>query len=142
MNTPYKDRSLLLILIGFPTLLFGIVAAVYAPLEFYPLYMFSEGGRFHYPGFGFGSFMFGNITVQIVGCYHVALIFIPLGYGHIRRRRWVHNYALALLWFWLIVGTSVAILFLLMLLSVKEYSPIVAWVIVLLTIFPILGCPL
>lgn len=141
MKRPHRDRSLHLMLIGMPALLLGFVAVVYAPLEVYPLYMFSEGGRFHYPGFGFGSFMFGNIAVQIVGYYLVALIFIPLGYGHLRRRRWVRSYALALLWFWLIVGAPLAVLFLFMLLSVKELSPLLAWLIILLTLFSYLGLP-
>ena len=38
----------------------------------YCFYLFSEGGRFHYEGFGFGSFMFGNIASQIVGYYLIA----------------------------------------------------------------------
>ncbi len=125
--TSYKDRSPLLFLIGVPAFLIGIVAAVYGPIEFYPLYMFSEGGRLHYEGFGFGSFMFGNIAVQIVGYYLVALIFIPLGYGHLLRRRWVRKYALSLLWFWLVVGAPLALLFVMMLFSVKEYPPALAW---------------
>ncbi len=127
ISTSYQDRSLALFLIGVPALLIGIVAAVYGPIEFYPLYMFSEGGRLHYEGFGFGSFMFGNIAVQIVGYYLLALIFIPLGYGHLLRRRWVRKYALGLLWFWLVVGAPIALLFVMMLFSVKEYPPALAW---------------
>ncbi len=119
----YKDRSLPLMLIGLLTLMIGIVAAVYGPIEFYPLYMFSEGGRLHYEGFGFGSFMFGNIAVQIIGYYLFALIFIPLGYGHLLRRRWVRKYALSFLWFWLVVGAPLAVMFVLMLFSVKNFSP-------------------
>jgi hypothetical protein len=129
-------------LLGIPISLIGIVAAVYAPLEFYPLYMFSEGGRFNYPGFGFGSFMFGNIAMQILGYYLVALIFIPLGYGHLRRRRWVRKVALALLWFWLIVGAPLALLFLMMLLSVKEYSLVISVLIVISTALSYFALPL
>ncbi len=128
-ESQYKDRSLLIRLIGIPTLLIGLVAAVYAPLEFYPLYMFSEGGRFYYEGFSFGSFMFANIAVQVLGYYLVALIFIPLGYGHLRGRRWSRRYALSLLWFWLVVGAPLALLFVLMLFSVKDYPPALAWMI-------------
>jgi hypothetical protein len=132
---PHNDRSLILILIGIPTLLFGIVAAIYGPIEFYPLYMFTEGGKFYYEGFGFGSFMFANIALQIVGYYIVALIFIPLGYGHLRQRRWVRNYALALLWFWLVVGAPIAVLFLLMIFSVKDYQPVLVGMILAFTGF-------
>ena len=134
-NIDFKDRSLLLVLIGVPAFLIGIVAAIYGPIEFYPLYMFSEGGRLHYEGFGIGSFMFGNIALQIIGYYLVALIFIPLGYGHLRRRRWVRNYALSLLWFWLVVGAPLAVMFLLMLLSVKDLQPALAWMILAFTGF-------
>ncbi len=134
-KSTYKDRSLILMLIGIPVMLIGIIAAVYGPIEFYPLYMFSEGGRFHYEGFGLGSLMFGNIAVQILGYYLVALIFIPLGYGHLRRRRWVRKFALSLLWFWLIVGAPLALLFILMLFSVKEIQPVMTWVIVAFTGF-------
>jgi len=137
----HKDRSRTIVLLGIPISLLGVVAAVYAPLEFYPLYMFSEGGRFHYPGFGFGSFMFANIATQIVGYYLVALIFIPLGYGHLRRRRWVRKYALALLWFWLIVGAPVAVFFLIMLFSVKEYSLFFSWTIIIVTTISYLALP-
>jgi hypothetical protein len=98
------------------------VAAFMGPIEMYSFYLFSEGGRFHYEGFGFGSFMFGNIALQILGYYVIAFMFIPLGYGHVTLRRWVRPLALALLWFWLVVGLPLAVVFFMVLLTAKELS--------------------
>jgi len=69
--------------IGALLLVVGSVAAVMGPLETHCFSLFSESGRFHYPGYGYGSFMFGNIACQIAGYYLIALILIPLGYGHL-----------------------------------------------------------
>ena len=89
INVDHRDRSPILVAIGALLLLIGIAAALLGPAEMYCFYLFSEGGRFHYEGFGFGSFMFGNIACQIIGYYVIAAVFIPLGYGHVRMRRWV-----------------------------------------------------
>ena len=99
-----KTTSYVLTLIGSIQLFIGITAAFFGPLEIYCYYLFSEGGRFFYAGFGFGSFMFGNITLQVVGYYIIALIFIPLGWGHLKKYSWVSKISLAFLWSWLIVG--------------------------------------
>lgn len=117
-----KDRSPILIIIGIPLLLIGIVAAFMGPLEIYCFYLFSEGGPFYYEGFGFGSFMFGNITTQIIGYYVIALILIPLGYGHLRVRRWIRPVSLALLRCWLVLGVPLAVIFLLVLVTAKELT--------------------
>ena len=118
----YRDRSPILIAIGVLTLLAGIGIAFLGPVEMYCFYLFSEGGRFHYPGFGFGSFMFGNIAAQIAGYYLIAALLIPLGYGHVMRRRWVRPLALALIRCWLVLGIPLGILFVLVLLASKETS--------------------
>lgn len=126
----HKDRSLPLALIGALLLIVGLVAAVMGPLEMYCFYLFTEGGRFHYDGFGFGSFMFGNIAAQIVGYYLIAAVLIPLGYGHLRRLRWARTFALSALGFWLVLGMPLMIVFLFVLLTAKELSPVVALVVV------------
>ena len=77
----YKDRTPILVFFGVVLLLVGVAVAFIGPLELYCFYLFSEGGRFHYEGFGFGSFMFANIASQIVGYYLIAALAIPLGYG-------------------------------------------------------------
>jgi hypothetical protein len=125
-SAPHRDRSLILMAIGALLLLVGGVAAVAGPVEVYCFTLFSEGGRFHYEGFGFGSFMFGNIACQIIGYYIIALVLIPLGYGHLRRRRWARPLALALLWSWTVLGMPLSLAFLFALLSAKPLSVVSA----------------
>lgn len=118
----YRDRTLILTLVGLSLLLVGIAAAFLGPVEMYCFYLFSAGGRFHYQGFGFGSFMFGNIAAQILGYYLIALILVPLGYGHLRVRRWARPLSFALVWTWLVVGIPLAVVFLFILLASKDLS--------------------
>lgn len=121
-NLDYKDRTFVLVAIGTILLLVGITAAILGPVEMYCFYLFSEGGRFHYEGFGFGSFMFGNIACQIGGYYLIAAVAIPLGYGHLRVRRWARKLSLTLLWFWRVVGLPLIVVLFLMLVTAKELS--------------------
>ncbi|MBU0492872.1 MAG: hypothetical protein KKB13_13570, partial [Chloroflexi bacterium] len=121
-NLDYKDRTFVLVAIGALLLLVGIAAAILGPVEMYCFYLFSEGGRFHYEGFGFGSFMFGNIACQIGGYYLIAAVAIPLGYGHLRVRRWARKLSVTLLWFWLVVGLPLIVVLFLMLVTAKELS--------------------
>jgi hypothetical protein len=88
----------------------------------YCFYLFSEGGPFHYAGFGFGSFMFGNIALQIIGYYVIAALCIPLGYAHLKARRWARTLFLTLLWSWLVVGAPLALVFFFILVTAKELS--------------------
>jgi hypothetical protein len=64
----------------------GIASAFNAPFEIHVYSAFSEGGKFAYEGFGFGSFMFAYITLQIIAYYIIAAIVIPLGIGLIMLR--------------------------------------------------------
>jgi hypothetical protein len=130
-NADYRDRSLILAVIGVLLLSVGIVAAFLGPAEMYCFYLFSEGGRFHYEGFGFGSFMFGNIACQIVGYYLIAALFIPLGYGHLKVRRWARTLSLTLLWFWLVVGVPLIVVFFFILAGSKELSLAAALIVVI-----------
>lgn len=123
-NLGYRDRSLGLVVIGALLLLVGVATAFLGPLEMYCFYFFSEGGRFSYPGFGFGSFMFGNIASQIIGYYLIAVWLIPLGYGHLRIRRWARTLSLTSLGVWLVLGLPLSVLFLFILLASKDVSPI------------------
>jgi hypothetical protein len=117
-----RDRSPILVAIGVLCLLAGTGVAFLGPVEMYCFYLFSEGGRFYYPGFGFGSFMFGNIAAQIAAYYGIAALLIPLGYGHLARRRWVRPLALTTIGCWLVLGVPLGILFVLVLLASKEVS--------------------
>jgi hypothetical protein len=118
--------SLILKLIGALLLLVGVGCALLAPAEIYCFYLFSGDGPFAYQGFGFGSFMFGNIAAQIIGYYLIAAICIPLGVGHLKMRRWARSLTLILLWSWLVVGLPLLIVFLFVLFASKELAPPVA----------------
>jgi hypothetical protein len=117
-----KDRGIILAIIGLLLLAGGIAIGFFGPLEMYCFYLFSEGGRFYYEGFGFGSFMFGNIAVQIAGYYLIAAVCIPLGYGHLATRRWARTLTLTLMWFWVIFGIPLTAVFLFVLFSSKDLS--------------------
>jgi len=121
-NTDHKDRSRMLIVIGVLLLLGGIAVGLLGPLEMYCFYLFSAGGRFSYEGFGFGSFMFGNIAAQIVGYYLIAAVLIPLGYGHLKRLRWARVLTLTLAWTWLVIGAPIVLLVGFILLGSKELA--------------------
>ena len=137
----YKDRSLALAAIGVLLLLVGIAAALLGPAEMYCFYLFSEGGRFHYEGFGFGSFMFGNIACQIIGYYVIAMLCIPLGYGHLQVRRWARTLSVALLWFWVVLGMPLIIVFFFILVASKDLSPVAVLITVILLALSYLAVP-
>jgi hypothetical protein len=118
----YRDRSRMLVGIGIVLLLAGAAAAFLGPVELYSFYLFSEGGWFHYEGFGFGSFMFANIAVQVGGYYVIAMLLIPLGYGHLKVRRWARTLFETLVWSWLVLGVPLVIVAFFMLTSVKNLS--------------------
>ncbi|MCU0519498.1 MAG: hypothetical protein MUF84_02235 [Anaerolineae bacterium] len=119
-----SERSVILVLRGIGALMLavGIGALVVAPLEMICFSWFSEGGRFGYKGFGFGSFMFGNLAMQILGYYGIAVLTIPLGYGHWMLRRWVRPVMLALLRIWWVLGVPLLVVFLLVLLMSKDLT--------------------
>ncbi|MBN1152236.1 MAG: hypothetical protein JXA58_03405, partial [Dehalococcoidia bacterium] len=99
-----KGISVFLQLCGLVLLLIGLVGAAYGPLEIYVFYFFSEGGQFHYQGFGFGSLWFAALVVQNLGYYVVAALLIPVGLGHFKLRRWTLTLTRLYLWFWLGAG--------------------------------------
>lgn len=86
---------------GIVQLIVGVVAAFYGPMEIYVFYFFSSNGRFHYDGFGVGSFWFGLLVVHNIAYYIVAGLLLPTGYGTIRRRRWALTLSRLILWLWL-----------------------------------------
>jgi MFS family permease len=128
----HKNRSRVITVIGFFLLLGGIAIGFLGPLEMYCFYLFSDGGRFHYAGFGFGSFMFGNIASQIIGYYLLAALLIPLGYGHLKKRRWARTLSLTLLWSWLVVGAPLVVVVFFILLASKSLSLPVALIALIL----------
>jgi hypothetical protein len=122
-ETPgYPDRSRVLRLIGGALLALGITAAFIGPLEVQAFYLFIEGGRFHYEGFRFGSFLFAYITAQTVGYYAIAVVCISLGYAHLKLQRWAGAAVLTLLWFWMVAGFPLTVILYLMFLTSKATS--------------------
>lgn len=125
---------------GVPLLLLGLAALFIAPVEIQVYAQFEEGGRFAYEGFGFGSLMFAIITVQVLGYYFIALICLPLGYGHLRLRRWVRPLGEMLLIDWLVLGLPLTLIAFAMLLTSKDI-PIGALpllVVIFLFLYPLL----
>lgn len=114
-----KTNKRIIIILGILQLTIGLFSLGIAPLEIYSFYLFSEGGRFYYEGFGTGSFLYGLIFAQIAGFYFIALLFVPLGYGHLTLKKWTLKLSISCIWFWIVFGLPVA-LFFLPLLSMKE----------------------
>ncbi len=121
-RTTMSKLDLLIKGIGVIFLVIGFVAAGIGPIEMYCFYLFGPGGRFHYPGFGFGSLMFANVAVQMAGYYLIAAVFVPLGYGHLTLRGWARTLVEALLWCWMVVGVPLVVFFVLVLLQAKPLS--------------------
>jgi len=117
-----QHRGLVFRFSGVVMLLAGIGSLALGPVEMVCFTWFEEGGRFAYDGFGFGSFMFGNMAMQILGYYLVATVLIPLGYRHLTLRRWVPPVTLALVWSWVVLGVPLLIVFLFILPATKELS--------------------
>jgi hypothetical protein len=126
-DVSYRDRAWLLRAIGGACLLAGLAAAYIGPIELSVFRLFSEGGRFHYPGFGFGSFMYANIAAQTTAYYVAAALLIPLGYGHLALRRWVRPLTLAGLYTWLVLGIPLLLFGAFAIFSVKAMPDVVAW---------------
>ncbi|MBN1430056.1 MAG: hypothetical protein JXB07_16925 [Anaerolineae bacterium] len=118
------NHSKLLKAFGVLLLLVGFFFAFVGMAEMYCFYLFSDGGRFHYEGFGFGAFMFANIATQIAGYYVIAVIGVGLGMGHLRLRRWARELSLTLSATWLIVGLPLTLIALLMYTTAKDPSPL------------------
>jgi len=127
-------HKLILTLIGLLLLAGGLAMAVIAPLEMVCFLLFSEGGRFYFEGFGFGSLVFAIIAWQVIAYDFIALVCVPLGYGHVRRRSWARPLTLTALWSWLIVGAPLSVVIWFMAISFKNPSQTMG-----LFVLPLLG---
>ena len=117
----------------------GLLAAVVGPVEVDVFRVFSEGGRHHYEGFRFGSLMFAIIAAQVAGYYLTALLAIPVGVGHLRRRRWARAVMEPLLRLWLLIGLPVTLVAFVLLVDSKQPSAagLVAVVALMGLIYPV-----
>lgn len=125
--------------LGAAILLAGVGAALIGPVEVSAFYLFVEGGRFHYEGFRFGSFMFAYVALQVVGYYVIAVVGVVLGYGLVRLHRWSRAVVDTLLWFWLIWGFPLTVVMVVMLGMSKEPAPgfLIAIVPLALIVYPV-----
>jgi hypothetical protein len=124
MNNLFLGQSkarLIIKILGIIQLLIGFSTLVIAPIEIYSFYLFSEGGEFYYDGSGIGSFIHGLIVAQIFAFYGIGLLFIIIGYGHIKLKNWTLNLSISSIWFWIIFGLPVMVFFL-PLLAMKEIN--------------------
>jgi len=115
-------RGLVFRICGVLMLLAGIGSLALGPVEMVCFTWFEEGGRFAYDGFGFGSFMFSNMAMQILGYYLIAAVLVPLGYGHLTLRRWARTVTLALAWCWVVLGLPLLVVLVFILLATKELA--------------------
>lgn len=122
MDKAFINYPVVMKVIGLLQLAAGIFSGLLATAEMYCFYLFSPGGRLHYEGFSFGSFMFGLIAAQNIAFYLIAAILVPLGYGHLTKKKWVGKVSVALLSSWLIVGIPVIIIALFMLVGAKALT--------------------
>ena len=76
----------------------GLYAAMLAPMEFSLFKNITQDLT------GFGYLTFAAHSAQIFGYYLLALVLVPLGYGHLQLRSWAHKLSLTGLWSWLILG--------------------------------------
>jgi hypothetical protein len=125
-DVDHKDRSWILRAIGLLLVGVGVFTAVLAPLELFIFRWFTPSGRFHYEGFGFGSFMFANMAAQILGYYLIAAVFIPVGVGHLTLRRWSRPVALGLFGFWLTLGLPLILILFAIGVASKDLSVVAA----------------
>jgi hypothetical protein len=95
--------------LGLLMLAAGALCAVAAVMEVGAYALFAEGGRFHYEGYRPGGIMFAIITLSLLAYAGLALILLPLGYGHIRRLAWSVLIAEALTWTWMVVGLPLSV---------------------------------
>jgi len=124
MNNVFLGQTkarLIVKILGIIQLLIGFLTLVIAPIEIYSFYLFSEGGVFYYDGFGIGSFIHGLVVAQIFAFYGIGLLFIIIGYGHIKLKNWTLNLSISTIWFWIIFGLPVMVFFL-PLLAMKEIN--------------------
>jgi hypothetical protein len=128
-------------IVGYLLLILGGGLVLFSPLEIYCYYLFSDGGRFYYEGFQFGSFMFGNITGQILVYFSAGIILISLGYGHILLRSWVRRFTIALVYVWLIFGIPLILLILFILAASKNPTIIVFYIIVVFLVLSYILIP-
>jgi len=114
-----KSSGIAIKILGVIQVLIGLFTLTLAPLEIYSFYLFREGGRFYYEGFGVGTFLYGLIVAQIIAYYFIGALFLTIGYAHLELKSWAVNFSKACIWAWILFGLPVAVFFF-PLLTMKE----------------------
>ncbi len=95
-SPPLKDRSVGLILFGAIQIFLGCLSALIIPLTLLPLLAGAP------PGVPTNM----QTMIPVIGVYGLlAAIFVTLGIGSIRARRWARALTLVLAWMWLVMGS-------------------------------------
>ncbi|MBM3880643.1 MAG: hypothetical protein FJ387_13155 [Verrucomicrobia bacterium] len=102
--TPHKDRSTGLLVFGVLEILLGFVAVLMVPLMVLGQVMAARMGQ--------GEFNVRLVVPAAVFYGGAAVIFVWLGIGSIRARRWARALVLVVGWSWLAMGVVGSVLFL------------------------------
>jgi len=92
----HKDRSLGLLVFGVVEILIGVFCALLVPLSFFALALMPSSVP--------STFDFRTLIPSLVLYLAMAAVFIWLGIGSIRARRWARDVMLSVSWVWLLTG--------------------------------------
>ncbi|MFA5359029.1 MAG: hypothetical protein WC310_04410 [Patescibacteria group bacterium] len=135
-----NKRKALIKITGILFLVIGLFSLFFVPVEFTSFYAFSEGGNYHYDGFGFGSLMFAFIIFNAMAYFVLACLGIPLGIGNISLKKWGYNLSVAVFRALLILGLALlaSVLFSFDLLKVFEPNQLFIILLFILLFFIVL----
>lgn len=119
---PHFPVRWIIMILGWALFGVGGFLVLLAPLEMITYPYFNPGGKFHYEGFQVGSLMYMVITAQIVVYYLVGFGCLVLAHGHLRRRLWVGNIALAVAYALWIIGLPLVVAAFFVLAGAKEMT--------------------
>jgi hypothetical protein len=98
----HRERTPVLLVIGVVLLLLGTTAAVFSV---------SLLLHWHWKGRPSGPSVFRYLEwCMITGCCLFAAILTPLGYGHMKARRWARTLSITVLHVWLVLGALLTLL--------------------------------
>ena len=134
-------RKIFIKTIGLLLLVTGLLSLFLVFAEFTSFYAFSEGSKFHYDGFGFGSLMFAFIVSNVMAYFTIAASCIPLGIGNLALKKWGLNLSLAFLRTILIIGATIIISFLFSFDLIKILEPYQTLIILAFLLIFSIGLP-
>ena len=99
---PYHDRSTALTIFGIFQIILGLLAALMIPLAALGAFM----SRL-VPG---GATRPGQLVVAFASYASLAALFLTLGIGTVRMKRWAYALTLVISWYWMIIGALSTVL--------------------------------